>query len=239
VHGTSLAVDFIKVWGNAQDRVKGRRGGRKEPNGCGGCRESPRRGKPPRWKAVCLERGLYGLGRSGWKRTKLLILPGRNILNRQVGTGNGTSLAAYFIELTKAVIERCLETELDTHLGYPKHGRKGSAHGNTRNGSGPKTLKGEQGHVVCNSLRYVSYKHMKGVAIDLKAIYSASTEAEAQFSLELKALEMGWALSEQKPRPGGRDFPRVIPLFAFPEDIRRIIYTTNATPSVNMTLRHP
>ncbi len=27
-------------------------------------------------------------------------------------------------ELTKAVIERCLETELDTHLGYPKHGRK-------------------------------------------------------------------------------------------------------------------
>src|SRR5438128_12182780 len=50
-------------------------------------------------------------------------------------------------ELTKAVIERCLETELDSHLGYPKHGRKGSALGNTRNGSSPKTLKGEQGHV--------------------------------------------------------------------------------------------
>ncbi len=30
---------------------------------------------------------------------------------------------------------------------------------------------------------------------------------------------------------------RVIPLFAFPEDIRKVIYTTNATPSVNMTLR--
>ena len=50
-------------------------------------------------------------------------------------------------ELTKAVIERCLEAELDTHLGYPKHGRKGSARGNTRNGSSQKTLKGEQGHV--------------------------------------------------------------------------------------------
>jgi putative transposase len=50
-------------------------------------------------------------------------------------------------ELTKAVIERCLETELDSHLGYPKHGRKGNASGNTRNGSSPKTLKGEQGHV--------------------------------------------------------------------------------------------
>ena len=50
-------------------------------------------------------------------------------------------------ELTKAVIERCLETELDTHLGYPKHGRKGNTAGNTRNGSSQKTLKGEQGHV--------------------------------------------------------------------------------------------
>jgi putative transposase len=50
-------------------------------------------------------------------------------------------------ELTKAVIERCLETELDTHLGYPKHGRKGNATGNNRNGQSQKTLKGEQGHV--------------------------------------------------------------------------------------------
>ena len=50
-------------------------------------------------------------------------------------------------ELTKAVIERCLETELDTHLGYPKHGRKGNASGNLRNGHSQKTLKGEQGHM--------------------------------------------------------------------------------------------
>src|SRR5258705_14009808 len=42
-------------------------------------------------------------------------------------------------ELTKAVIERC--------LGYPKHGRKGNASGNVRNGHSQKTLKGEQGHV--------------------------------------------------------------------------------------------
>ena len=50
-------------------------------------------------------------------------------------------------ELTKAVIERCLETELDSHLGYPKHGRKGNATGNLRNGHSQKTLKGEQGHL--------------------------------------------------------------------------------------------
>src|SRR5205809_23158 len=50
-------------------------------------------------------------------------------------------------QLTKAVIERCLETELDSHLGYPKHGRQGNATGNTRNGTSQKTVKGEQGHV--------------------------------------------------------------------------------------------
>src|SRR5690242_18056677 len=50
-------------------------------------------------------------------------------------------------ELTKAVIERCLETELDTHLGYPKHARKGNTTGNMRNGHSQKMLKGEQGHV--------------------------------------------------------------------------------------------
>jgi putative transposase len=92
-------------------------------------------------------------------------------------------------------------------------------------------------HLLRNSLRYVSYKHMKAVATDLKVIYAASTEAEAEFNLELKALEMGYALPEQKPRRGGPDFPRVIPLFAFSKGIRRIIDTTNATRPVNMTLR--
>jgi transposase-like protein len=57
-------------------------------------------------------------------------------------------------------------------------------------------------HLMRNSLRYVSHKHMKAVATDLKAIYSASTEAEAEFNLELKALEMGCTLPQSKPRRG-------------------------------------
>jgi putative transposase len=315
-------------------------------------------------------------------------------------------------ELTKAVIERCLETELDSHLGYPKHARKGNATGNLRNGHSQKTLKGEQGHVdievprdrqgtfepqlvkkgqtrmvgfdekilalyarglttrdiqaqlqelygvevsptlisnvteavmeevrqwqnrplepvypivyvdclvvkvrenqrvinksvylvlgvdmngqkellgiwiaqtegakfwlsvltelqnrgvkdifiacvdglsglpeaieavypqtrvqlcmvhlVRNSLRYVSYKHMKAVATDLKAIYSASTEAEAEFNLELFA-EKWDALYPSISKSWRAHWAHVIPLFAFSEDIRRIISTTNATPSV-------
>ena len=51
-------------------------------------------------------------------------------------------------------------------------------------------------HLMRNSLRYVSYKHMKAVATDLKAIYSASTETEAEFNLELKAREVGCVLSQ-------------------------------------------
>ncbi len=320
-------------------------------------------------------------------------------------------------QLTKAVIERCLETELDTHLGYAKHARKGNATGNTRNGYSQKTLKGAQGHLeiemprdrqgsfepqlvkkgqtrlegfddkilsmyargmttrdiqaqlqelygvevsptlisnvteavmdevrqwqtrpleqvypivyvdclvvnvrenqrvinkalylalavnlhghkellgmwlaqsegakfwlsvltelqnrgvkdifiacvdgltglpeaiesvypqtrvqlcmvhlVRNSLRYVSHKHMKAVATDLKAIYSASTEAEAEFNLELFA-EKWDALYPSISKSWRAHWTRVIPLFAFSEDIRRIIYTTNAIESVNMTLR--
>ncbi len=320
-------------------------------------------------------------------------------------------------ELTKAVIERCLETELDTHLGYPRHGRKGNARGNTRNGSSQKTLKGEQGHVeievprdrqgtfepqlvkkgqtrldgfddkilalyargmttrdigaqlqelygvevsptlisnvteavidevrqwqarslealypivyvdclvvkvrenqriinkalylvlgvdldgqkdllgmwlaqsegakfwlsvftelqnrgvkdifiacvdglnglpeaiesvypqtrvqlcmvhmVRNSLRYVSHKHMKAVAVDLKAIYSTATEAEAEFNLELFA-EKWDGLYPSISKAWRAHWGRVIPLFAFSEDIRKVIYTTNAIESVNMTLR--
>ena len=320
-------------------------------------------------------------------------------------------------QLTKAVIERCLETELDTHLGYGRHERKGNASGNVRNGYSQKTLKGEQGHVdievprdrqgtfephlvqkgqtrlegfdekilalyargmttrdiqaqlqelygvevsptlisnvtdavmdevrqwqsrpleplypiiyfdclvvkvrehqrvvnksvylalgvnlrgykellgmwiaqsegakfwlsvltelqnrgmkdlfvacvdgltgfpeaieavypqvrvqLClvhlmrNSLRYVADKHLKEVATDLKAIYTTTTEAEAELNLELFAEK--W--DQRYPsisRSWRANWARVIPLFAFPADIRKIIYTTNAIESLNMTLR--
>jgi hypothetical protein len=56
------------AWGNAQDKVKGRRGGRTQPNGCGGCRNSPIPVEPHPRRAVCVERCLHGSGRGGWKR---------------------------------------------------------------------------------------------------------------------------------------------------------------------------
>ena len=91
-------------------------------------------------------------------------------------------------------------------------------------------------HMVRNALRYVAYKHMKAVAADLKAIYSAATEAEAEFNLELFA-EKWDKLYPSISKSWRAHWARVIPLFAFPEDIRKVIYTTNAIESMNMTLR--
>jgi transposase-like protein len=91
-------------------------------------------------------------------------------------------------------------------------------------------------HLVRNSLRYVSYKHMKEVATDLKAIYSASTEADAELNVELFA-ENWDGLYPSISKSWRANWSRIIPLFAFSEEIRKVIYTTNAIESVNMTLR--
>jgi len=91
-------------------------------------------------------------------------------------------------------------------------------------------------HMVRNSLRYVSHKHMQAVATDLKAIYSSATEEEAELNLELFA-EKWDGLYPSISKSWRAQWPRVIPLFAFPADIRRVIYTTNTIESLNMTLR--
>jgi putative transposase len=92
-------------------------------------------------------------------------------------------------------------------------------------------------HLMRNSLDYASWKERKALAQAIKPIYTAPS-AEAAAS-ELDAFEQGaW----------GRKFPtvvaawrrawdRVIPFFAFPPAVRRVIYTTNAIESVNARLR--
>jgi putative transposase len=91
-------------------------------------------------------------------------------------------------------------------------------------------------HMVRNSLKYVSYKHRKEVAADLKLIYGAATEADAQVYLDLFA-EKWDRLYPSISKLWRTHWSRVIPLFAFPEDIRKVIYTTNAIESLNMSLR--
>ena len=91
-------------------------------------------------------------------------------------------------------------------------------------------------HLIRNSLKYVSYKDRKAVAADLKKVYSSTTESEAEQAL----VEFGEIWDKQYPtiaKSWLNHWERVIPFFAFPHDIRKAIYTTNAIESMNMTLR--
>jgi putative transposase len=91
-------------------------------------------------------------------------------------------------------------------------------------------------HMVRHSLNYVSWKQRKEVAADLKTIYSASTIEEAEFNLE--QFEAKWSTSHAAiGKSWRRNWERITPLFSYPPDIRKAIYTTNAIESVNMSLR--
>jgi len=92
-------------------------------------------------------------------------------------------------------------------------------------------------HLLRNSMDYAGWKDRKAIATGLKTVYRAvDAEAAAQ------------ALNEFEDGPWGRKYPaitlawrrswsEVIPFFAFPQDVRRMIYTTNAIESLNSTVR--
>jgi len=91
-------------------------------------------------------------------------------------------------------------------------------------------------HLVRHSLNYVGWKQRKEVARDLKLIYTAATEAEA----EQRLTEFSLKWDEKFPmiaKSWRSNWTRVIPFFAHPPEIRKIIYTTNAIESLNMSLR--
>ncbi len=91
-------------------------------------------------------------------------------------------------------------------------------------------------HLVRHSLNYVGWKERKPVAADLKTIYSAATEAEAEQRLAEFALK--WDAKFPTIAKSWRsNWARVIPFFAHPSEIRKVIYTTNAVESLNMSLR--
>jgi putative transposase len=91
-------------------------------------------------------------------------------------------------------------------------------------------------HLVRASLNYVNWKERRQVAADLKAIYRAGTEPQAE--LELRDFMAKWGNKYQAiGRLWKENWERVIPFFEFPPEIRRVIYTTNAVESLHMSLR--
>jgi Transposase and inactivated derivatives len=88
-----------------------------------------------------------------------------------------------------------------------------------------------------NSLRFVTWKDRKAVALALKPIYSAQTDVMAEAALtafEASAFGVRYPMIGKSWRA---NWQRVIPFLAFPREIRKVIYTTNAIESLNYSLR--
>lgn len=91
-------------------------------------------------------------------------------------------------------------------------------------------------HLIRNSLKYVPYKDRKKVAEDLKTIYTAATVEEAELALEM--VEESWGKKYAGVIKVWKSaWDRLIPFLAFPPEIRKVVYTTNAIESVNSVLR--
>jgi putative transposase len=91
-------------------------------------------------------------------------------------------------------------------------------------------------HMVRHSLSYVGWKERKAVAADLKRIYRAATEAEAEQAL--RDFEVKWDRKYPSISKSWRThWPELITFLKYPEDIRKALYTTNAIESLNRSLR--
>ena len=91
-------------------------------------------------------------------------------------------------------------------------------------------------HMVRNSLNFVPWKMQKEVAADLKLIYTSATvelaeqrltDFEQKWDKDYQSIGLSWR----------RNWARIIPFFDYPPEIRKVIYTTNAIESINMSLR--
>jgi len=91
-------------------------------------------------------------------------------------------------------------------------------------------------HMIRNSVKYVSWQDRKRICADLKTIYTSATEQQAEAALD----EFGGKWDSKHPtisKLWRNNWERVIPFFDYPDDIRRVIYTTNAIESLNRSLR--
>jgi putative transposase len=92
-------------------------------------------------------------------------------------------------------------------------------------------------HLLRQSLAFVAYKDRKAVAAALKEVYRAVDAAAAEAALA--AFEDGpWGRKYPAIGPGWRRaWAEVVPFYAFPDEVRRLLYTTNAIEALNSKLR--
>lgn len=90
-------------------------------------------------------------------------------------------------------------------------------------------------HIVRAALKYVPWQHRKAVAEDLRTIYHSATVAEAE--QRLQELEKKWKDYPSVSQVWRRNWDHITPMFQYPPEIRKAMYTTNAVESLNRSLR--
>jgi transposase-like protein len=91
-------------------------------------------------------------------------------------------------------------------------------------------------HQIRNSTKYVSYKDLKAIISDLKAIYQAPSEDDALYRLE----QFGEKWNKKYPqiyKSWVDNWTELSTFFKYPEEVRRLIYTTNAVEGFHRMLR--
>jgi putative transposase len=91
-------------------------------------------------------------------------------------------------------------------------------------------------HQIRNTTRFVSYKDIKMLMADLKKVYAAIDEQTALY--ELDAFDEKWGSKYPKIAVSWRtNWANLSTYFKYPEEVRRLIYTTNAIEGFNRQLR--
>jgi putative transposase len=91
-------------------------------------------------------------------------------------------------------------------------------------------------HQIRNTTKYVSYKDIKALMADLKKVYAAVDEQTALF--ELDGFEERWGRKYPKIATSWRaNWPNLSTYFKYPQEVRTLIYTTNAIENFNRQLR--
>lgn len=91
-------------------------------------------------------------------------------------------------------------------------------------------------HQIRSSLRYLGYKHQREFIGDLKEVYRAPSRESAEVALE--ALETKWSVRSPLAVRGWREnWNHLSTYFDYPEEIRRMIYTTNAVEALHRQFR--
>ena len=128
-------------------------------------------------------------------------------------------------ELKVRLMERMLGAELTEHLGYEPHGEPASQQSNRRNGAARKVLKGNDGAVP------IDIPRDRDGSFEPELIQKGQTRIDGMTGRIPRNTHL-MILKPNDKYPFGGEHGEVIPFFAFPPAVRKIIYTTNAIESL-------